>query len=340
MRVALIGCGVAGQHHARAWVAHGCELVWAVDLEPRRAESLRALHPGAQMSADYGAVLRDDAVDAVDICLPHNLHAPVAVDAALAGKHVLCEKPLACTLKEADRMIAAADRGGVILMVAENVRFDPTYLRVQRLLQDGAIGTPALIQVTREAYLRRSFLEERQWFLDQESAAGGIMMSGGIHDLETMRMLLGPIDSIYALRARQRFHEMEGDDTSVAVVRFRSGAVGTLVESFILKNLATASGPEVHTLRVDGDDGSIAVQIGEPICLFSERAPWTSDLGLAEHRIHVAKGDTTLELVRAFCNSVHSGEEPVTSGRRQRRALELVLAAYRSMSLGAPVHLP
>ena len=83
------------------------------------------------------------------------------------------------------------------------------------------------------------------------------MMSGGVHDFETMRLLLGEIESVQALRARQRFQEMEGDDTSVALVRFRSGAVGTLVESFLMKSLVTAAGPEVHTLRVDGTLGHL-----------------------------------------------------------------------------------
>jgi len=86
-------------------------------------------------------------------------------------------------------------------MIAENVRFDPLYHRIWELLQDGVIGQPALIQMTRECYLSRSFLQERRWFLDARAAAGGIMMSGGIHDFETMRMLIGEVESVQALRA-------------------------------------------------------------------------------------------------------------------------------------------
>jgi predicted dehydrogenase len=92
---------------------------------------------------------------------PHDLHAVVVVAAVQAGKHVLVEKPLAATLAEADDMIAAAAQTGVTLMVAENVRFHAVYLKAKELLDAGAIGEPALIQVTRQAYLRRSFLEER-----------------------------------------------------------------------------------------------------------------------------------------------------------------------------------
>jgi predicted dehydrogenase len=289
------------------------------------------------VSTDYRQALGDPQVDAVDICLPHNLHAPVAVEASQAGKHVLCEKPIAATLAGADQMIEAAERAGVVLMVAENVRFNALYLRVRDLLRDGAIGRPALIQMTRQCYLRQSFLQDRRWFLDAEAAAGGIMMSGGIHDFETMRMLVGEVESVYSVRARQRFLEMEGDDTSVALVRFQDGTIGTLVESFIMKSLTTAAGPEVHTLRVDGDLGSLSVADGHTIRLFSERDDWLAGGRLVGHEIYVPPEDSFVLWVRHFVECVRTGAEPITSGRSQRRALAAVLAAYRSMETGEPV---
>ncbi len=274
---------------------------------------------------------------------PHDLHAVVVVAAAQAGKHVLVEKPLAATLAEADEMIAAAAQAGVTLMVAENVRFNAVYLKAKELLDAGAIGEPALIQVTRQAYLRRSFLEERPWFLDARRAAGGIMMSGGVHDFETMRLLLGEIESVHALRARQRFVEMEGDDTSVALVRFHSGAVGTLVESFLMKSLVTAAGPEVHTLRVDGTLGSLSVTQGkasvDTIRLFSEDEAYRVGGAPAAQQVLVPASDSFAAEIAHFLDCVRTGREPLTSGRAQRRPLEAVLAAYRSMETGLPVRL-
>lgn len=194
--------------------------------------------------------------------------------------------------------------------------------------------------MTRECYLNRSFLEDRPWFLDARAAAGGIMMSGGIHDAETMRMLLGEIESVYALRARQRFLEMEGDDTSAALFRFRDGTVGTLVESFCMKSLATAAGSEVHTLRIDGDLGHLAVAEPTTIRVFSEHPDYARGGALVKHAIHVPPADTFALEIDHFIQCLRSGEEPLTSGRRQRRALEVVLAAYRSMETGQPVLLP
>ncbi len=333
MRIAIIGCGWAGVRHARAFERSGAEVRFAVDLDAGRAKALHALHT----AADYRLALADPDVQAVDICLPHHLHAAVAVEAAQAGKHILCEKPIAATLEEADQMIAAAERAGVVLMIAENERFNPLSHKVRELVQAGVIGRPALFQMTRECYLIRSFLEERRWFLDAKAAAGGMMMSGGVHDFEAARLIIGDVQSVYALRAPQRFLEMEGDDTSVALVRFGNGVVGTFVQSFVMKSLITAAGSEVHTMRIDGDLGSIAVQDGRTIQVFSERADYRLGEQLVQHQIYVPEQDTFALEVEHFLRVVQTGEEPITSGRSQRRPLEIVLAAYRSMETGLPV---
>lgn len=340
INVAIIGCGWAGGRHARAFAQCGARVRWAVDVDQKRAEALAASYADCRAATDYGLALADPSVQVADICLPHNLHAAVAIEAAQAGKHILCEKPIAATLEEADGMIASAEQAKVTLMIAENVRFTPIYHQVRELLDKGAIGRPALLQMTRQCYLVRSFIMERPWFLNRQAAAGGIMMSGGVHDFETMRMLIGELESVQALRARQRFLEMEGDDTSIAMVRFCDGTVGTLVESFIMKSLTTASGPEVHTLRIDGDLGSLSIEDGQTIRLYSEEEEWQPKGALMQHEIYVRPADTFVLEIAHFLQCLRTGEEPLTSGRSQRRPLEAVLAAYRSMEMnGVPVRL-
>jgi predicted dehydrogenase len=336
-KVAMIGCGWAGERHARAFRHAGAQVSWAIDVNRERAEALRADQDHTQVGTEYRAALADRDVDAVDIFLPHSLHAQVAVEAAEAGKHVLCEKPIADSLEQADRMIAVAGRAGVVLMIAENEVFNPLYRKVRGLLDDGVIGHPALVQLTRECYLTQSFLHDRPWFLNAQIAAGGMMMSGGVHSFEMLRRLLGEIESVYALRARQRFAEMEGDDTSIAAIRFRDGTVGTVVESFVMKSLVTAAGPEVQTLRIDGDLGSLVVRDSQTIQIFSERPDLTIAGSLTEHAIHVPQADTFALEIEHFLESVATGHEPITSGRSQRRPLEVVLAAYRSMETGLPI---
>jgi predicted dehydrogenase len=165
------------------------------------------------------------------------------------------------------------------------------------------------------------------------------MMAGGIHDIERMRMLVGEVKSIYALRARQRLTFMQGGDTSTALLQFQDGTIGTLVESFLMKSLHTACGSEVHTLRIDGDLGSLAVQDGRTIHLFSERKnllPWET---LTQLDLLVPEADTFVLEIEHFLQALRTGQEPLTSARSQRRALEIVLAAYQSMQSGRPVEL-
>ncbi len=308
-------------------------------MDRQRAEALATGRPGVQVATDYRLALADPGVDAVCICLPHNLHAPVAVEAAQAAKHILCEKPIADDLAAADRMIEAAARARVTLMIAENERFAPIYHKVRQLLQEGVVGRPALLQMARECYLTRSFLEERRWFLNKRAAAGGMMMSGGVHSFEIMRMLIGDVESVQALRARQRFLEMEGDDTSIALIRFCDGTVATLVESFVMKSLATAAGNEVHSLRIDGDLGSLVVPDRKTIHIYSEKPGWLPGGELVQHDILVPEADTFLLEAEHFVQCVRSGDEPITSGRSQREPLRIVLAAYQSMETGLPIRL-
>ena len=152
--IAVIGCGWAGRRHALAFEECGASVRWCIDLDLDRARALatslkRAGQPPC-VATCYHAALDDPEVDAVTICLPHSLHAATSVGAVTAGKHVLCEKPMAHSVAAADKMISAAEAAGVILMIAENVRFSPLYRRVRQLLQDGVIGQPALVRMARE----------------------------------------------------------------------------------------------------------------------------------------------------------------------------------------------
>jgi len=160
-----------------------------------------------------------------------------------------------------------------------------------------------------------------------------------VHSFATLLALLGEIESVQALRAPQRFLEMQGDDTSIALVRFASGVVGTVVESFCMKSLATAAGAEVHTLRIDGALGHLRVTAPHTLCVYSEAPSWATEGEIAERVIHVPEEDTFCLEAAHFLSCLRNGAEPLTSGRAQRRPLEIVLAAYRSMETGQPVGL-
>jgi predicted dehydrogenase len=283
---------------------------------------------------DYRELLAQSRADALSICTPHDLHAQMAVAAAEAGKDILVEKPLARNLEEADAMIDAARKRGVTLMVAENVRFSEFFLKARELVENGYLGDILLIRISRME-TGRLLLQDRPWFLDAKQAGGGIMMSGGVHDFEVMRMLVGEIREVFTYRARKAFLEMEGDDSSVAIVKFESGAVGVVMESFSVSDLRSQ-----HAVEIRGSAGSLTMDTYGPrlMSLYSQKL---NDLpGEARVNAAVPEGNTFVAEMTHFVDCVESEQVPITSGAEERKPLEVVLAAYESMETGRRVELP
>ena len=273
---------------------------------------------------DLAAVLARPDVQAVDICLPHTLHAEVAEAALAAGKHVLVEKPFATSLPEADAMIAAAARARRILMVAENVRYDALYLRMAELIFAGAIGAPFLCRICRDHQMHDS-LRARPWFFTDPT--GGIMWSGGIHDIETVRMMMddAPIQEVYATTARKTLAEMTTDDTSVGLFRLEGGGVGLLSESF------STHAPAGERIRIEvfGPEGSLLTDGDGTLTIVTPGG---------DTRIkRIEQEDTFTAEIRHFLDCIRAGEEPATAAWAMRPGLAAILAAQTSIAVGVPV---
>jgi predicted dehydrogenase len=324
--VALIGAGWAGNRHAMAYRAlpDRGRIVAVMDARLAVAQECAQEWGVPFATDDLAAVLARPDVQAVNICLPHTLHAEVAQAALAAGKHVLVEKPFATSLPEADAMIAAAARVRRILMVAENVRYDAVYLRMAELIFAGEIGAPFLCRVCRDHQMHDS-LRARPWFFTDPT--GGIMWSGGIHDIETVRMMMGdaPIQEIYAAAARKTLAEMATDDTSVGLFRMEGGSVAVLSESF------STHAPHGERIRVEvfGPDGSLLTDGDGALTIV---AP-----GGATRTEHIGHEETFTTEIRHFLDCIHAGEEPATAAWAMRPGLAAILAAQASMAVGAPV---
>ncbi|NIM94013.1 MAG: Gfo/Idh/MocA family oxidoreductase [Anaerolineales bacterium] len=327
-RIGIIGSGWAGQKHGEALqkMPDRAEITAVADIDTALAEASAREWGAPFWSEDYIDLISNGGVDAVSICLPHDLHAPAAVSAALAGLHVLVEKPLANNIVEADAMITAAEAVGVQLMVAENVRFDATNQRVSEMLKEGVVGDIFLIRISREHQMHE-YLRSRPWFLEQESA--GIMVSGGIHDFELLRMLGGEIEHVYGLVAPKAIPEMKADDTSVALVQLVSGVSAVIVESFSIRT------PEPHVkASVHGSDGSLWFY-RDLIRIY--KAP-EDGMTEAVEEIKVSPQDTFLAEMEHFLDCLDSGAEPITSGREERKPLAAVQATYLSFKTGKRVY--
>jgi len=326
--VGLIGCGWAGWQHARAYASlrDQADLVAVADVDEDKARSLAREWGFSSWHKDYREILSDPRVDIVSICLPIYLHADVSVEAAEAGKHVLCEKPMAGTLKEADEMIRAARNSGVKLMIAETVRFNSVNLKLKELLEDEKIGEVFLVRIFRDHEMH-DYIRARPWMLDKRKAAGGIWMSGGIHDVDALRMLIGEIETVSLFQAKSVLPEMEGDDTSAGILKFVNGAIGVVTESFSTKTFRRMS-PIGCPSVINGSLGTITV-FQEEIEIYGAETGEDSC-----QRIKVPGNDAFIEEIKHFINCVQNDEEPITSGEEERKSLAVICAGYESLEKG------
>ena len=278
---------------------------------------------------------------AVYIAVPHDLHAPLMIQAAQAGKHVLCEKPIAATLADADRMIAACERADVFLSVAFDAQIMPAMQKVRELLARGAIGevigTRIVALIDKPASYWSSGWTGRvstDWRISKEKAGGGVLIMNCIHDVNTVRYVTG-------LEAARVYAEdgtfatpVEVEDYIVATVRYTTGAIGHIEAGSCIKGGDPDKGPGI---RIYGSEGQIL--LSNPPRLYTTRemaglrpGAW-QDVG--ERFVPYAR----TPIVEAFAAAVLDGRQPPVNGQDGRAALALVLAAYQAGAQGRPVEL-
>jgi predicted dehydrogenase len=222
MRIGIVGAGSMGYAHAPAWkmiAPMGAELVGVTARHKDTANAL-AKQYGIQVCDSYEALLAD--VDIVDICTPTNLHRNMTVQAAEAGKHVFCEKPIALTLEDGRAMIDACEKANVRLFVGLVVRFFPQYMAAQQAIASGQIGNVGVIRLTRAGYQPRKSLDN--WFTD-ENRSGGMTLDLMIHDYDVARWLGGNVKRVFARSVRSKQRGAPGD-YALVTLRFENGAIG------------------------------------------------------------------------------------------------------------------
>jgi UDP-N-acetyl-2-amino-2-deoxyglucuronate dehydrogenase len=328
VRVALIGCGGIATAHLRGYAALP-ELGRVVVACDSNAESARqrAEETGALACFDYREALAREEVEAVDLCLPHDLHEPVARAAAAAGKHVLVEKPIARNLPEADRMIAACAAAGVHLMVAHCQRFSADRQTARRLVEDGALGRVYLMRTDHNQWVD---YPPGHWINDPEKLGGGGIAGSGVHHLDTLRWFCGDVARVSAGLSRSGRTARTAEDAGVVLLEHENGAVSELVLSWTTQRF-----PWYESFWIYGAEGVIHNVGG--LQMFRG----TARQGQFE-RVPTDHDDAGgfREEIRHFLTCVRTGARPRMPGEEARAALELVLAAYRSAERGEKVALP
>jgi predicted dehydrogenase len=226
VRWGLIGAGdIVRRRVAPALVdSPACDIVAVSRGRPELAAAFAADIGARRWYSHWQEVVADPDVDCIYVATPVDVHAEQTIAAAEAGKHVLCEKPMAMTMAECDRMIAACRAHHVRLGIAYYRHFYPAILRVKAMLESGDIGQPVFAQVNAFEFFDPAPDHPRRWLLDPARAGGGPMMDFGCHRIEVLLDLLGPVAEVHGFPTKVRFRDREVEDTCVAYLRFRSGA--------------------------------------------------------------------------------------------------------------------
>ncbi len=348
VRFGMIGAGEIAVQTAKGIAeAPSARLVAVMDVVEPVAADLAGRY-GAEHTADLDALLGRTDVDAVYIAVPHYLHAPLAIRAAEAGKHVLCEKPIATTLADADRMIETCRRQGVQLGIAFHAQVDGVMQAARRLIEQGAIGDVYgtfvfALSNKPDTYWHGGYTQRvpTDWRPSKEQSGGGILIMNLVHDLNTLRFVSGlepqRVYAEYGTFASPP--EVEVEDFLAATVRYRGGAIGTIQAGSAIRG--RVPGLPGGT-RIYGTKGQLV--LGRPAQVFVTEA--RPDLGLAagdwqEIKLEegAARGERS-QIVEQFAHAVREHRRPPVSGEDGRAALELIVACYRAGETGQPVTLP
>ena len=286
----------------------------------RRARNYCRMFDGTDYFGGYQEAAADPRVKAMYLCTPHHLHMEHALIAARYSKHILVEKPVARTLEEGERMVAAAREAGVKLMVAENCRFMPPVQKARELINEGAIGTLRFIQIQEET----NFMVE-SWRTNYEMMGGGVLIDGGIHSVDILIDLAGMPEEVCASSLPRSLHGLEGEDGIVFMARLKNGGAGLINHSWGISKRSWTK-----WVAVSGTRGRIYFEPGKLTMTLE------TDEGKSVFRFHQDRNGIG-NMVREFRDSILDDRPPAMSGEEGLKDLKVVLSAYESAARKMPL---
>ena len=330
LNVGLIGSGRIGRIHAEnlATRIRGVRLVAVADIALEAAQDLAKRYNIPVSTPDYRELLENASLHAVVICSATDTHAQFIREAAQAGKHIFCEKPIDFDLSRIDSALAEVERAGVKLQIGFNRRFDPSFRKVKELVAAGKVGQPQLLRITSR--------DPEPPPIEYVKVSGGIFFDMTIHDFDMARYLMGSeVEEVFAVggvMVDPRIGEVGDLDTALITLRFANGALGAIdnsrkaiygydqrVEVFGSAGMAAAGNetPDRHTLS-----NSEGVHSSRPLYFFLERY-----------------AESYLKEMQSFIECIREDREPEVNGRDGRAPVLIGLAARRSYDEGRPVRL-
>lgn len=342
VRVGIVGSGFQAHCLAAAVKSNPdvADLVAVASPTKGHAAEFANGHGVPHAYTDHRELLRNPEVEMISITAPNYLHAAITIEAAKAGKHVMCEKPLCITLEEADAMIDACAQAGVLLLYAEELFFAPKYVKAKQMADEGAFGRIHLVKQGEKHSGPHS-----DWFWDVAKSGGGAVMDLGCHGIAFCWWFLGKqkIKSVYSQMSTQvHGDKTRGEDEAVTILEFDNGAIGMVESSW------NRPGGMDDSIEVFGDKGQTYADM-----LMGNALPTYSEVGFgyAVEKAASTKGWTYPvfeehwnygfpQEMRHFARCVRGKETPIADGETGRVVQEVLYAAYASAGQGRKIALP
>ncbi len=329
VKIGVIGCGSIAQHrHLPEYkMNEQVELVAVCDINTERANSV-AQQYGVKAYTNYEELLASGTVEAVSVCTPNYLHAPISVAALNSGVHVLCEKPMATSEEEAKAMIEAAKTNGKKLMIGHNQRFVASHQKARELIEKGEIGK---IYSFRTAFGHGgpegwSVDGKDSWFFKKDEAFIGAMGDLGVHKTDMLRYILNEeIVEVGAFVPSNAKDFANVDDNAVCVLKTESGIIGTLAASWAY------NGKEDNSTIVYGEKGILRLEDDPTYSLVAQYATGeVVNYELGKIQSNDEGGQSNSRVIEQFVDAVAEDKESPVPGEEGLKSLAVILAALKS----------
>jgi predicted dehydrogenase len=355
LKTAIVGCGKVGHLHAKALASvPESRFVAACGRDRAKTEAFAAAH-NVRAYCDVEEMIAREGVQALSICTPHPLHALHAIKAARAGVHLLIEKPLASTLEDCDAILGAAKSHGVRVGMISQRRFYAASIRVRKAIDEGKLGKPILGTVVMYGWRDEAYYRSDPWRGSWRGEGGGVLVNQAPHQLDLFHWFMGEIEELFGLWSNLNHPYIEVEDTAIAVVRFKSGALGNILVSNS-QNPALYGRVYVHgsngaSVGVQPDGGAMFVAgmstmaeppindlwtiPGEESLLKQwqkEDAEFFKNVDAIDYYYRVQMSD--------FLQAVMAGRESSIPGIEGRKTVEIFEAIYRSQRDRVPIKFP
>ncbi len=331
----VIGAGLVGPTHAlSASKAPDGRLVAVCDANEERARAL-ADKMGVPWYTDAAEMLKRDDIQVVDLCVPTAYHLPLAKLAAEAGKNVIVEKPIELNIARSQELIDVCRRNNVKLAAIYNRRFVPALRKAKEAMEKGWLGKPIFASMYYKSYRSQEYYDDSGWRGSMELEGGAALINQGIHGIDLVQWVFGPVAELFSYVATLR-RNIEGDDTSITAVKFRSGALGSFEET------TSVYPAQKDRLEFHGEKGTIRIEDYRIIDWSVEGHPLdpaeVADPPDLPRGSIVAWGH--MQQIADMASAVKNNRKPAVVGEDALPALEIIMGIYESGKTGKPVSLP